>query len=128
MESKRILSCLDSEDPLTFIADQVLMPVMEKIGTSWEEGIVSLAQVYISERICEEVVQEMFRPLTFTSDKKKHARLAIAAIEDWHSLGKQIIYSVLSASGYEVIDYGYGQTVTSIYERALRDEIEILLI
>ncbi|MDV2482530.1 cobalamin-binding protein [Methanoculleus sp. Wushi-C6] len=104
----------------------LIIPVLEEIGRDWEQGQVALSQVYISGRICEEVVNTMLPP---GSPSRRHRpKIAIAVLEDHHTLGKQIILAVLRAGGYEVIDYGSGVTVDSLVESVIRDRIEILLI
>ena len=52
---------------------------------------------------------------------------AIAVLDDHHLLGKQIVYSVLRASGFELFDYGsLGRE--ELVERVLADRLEVLLI
>jgi methanogenic corrinoid protein MtbC1 len=54
--------------------------------------------------------------------------MAIAVIEDYHMLGKRIIYTVLRASGFELLDYGHGINTDDLADRVIEDKIEILLI
>jgi len=54
--------------------------------------------------------------------------MAIAVLEDHHTLGKRIVISVLRAGGYEITDYGSGITVDTLVEKVNRDHIRILLI
>jgi methanogenic corrinoid protein MtbC1 len=53
--------------------------------------------------------------------------MAIAVLDDYHLLGKRMVYSVLRASGYALKDYG---TVTAdmLVRHVLRDRIAVLLI
>jgi methanogenic corrinoid protein MtbC1 len=55
------------------------------------------------------------------------ARLGIAVLEDYHLLGKRIVYSILRASGFAVRDYGR-RTVEELVRLVQADEIEIPLI
>ena len=108
------------------IADNLLAPSLESIGTGWEEGTVALAQVYMSGRICEQLVEKILK--TSAPARSGQPKIAMAVIEDYHSLGKKIVLSVLKVAGYEVLDYGHGLSTTEVIDRALEDEIEILLI
>lgn len=48
-------------------------------------------------------------------------------LEDYHLLGKRIVYSVLRAAGYQLKDYGQ-MNAEELVKRTWDDKIEILLI
>jgi methanogenic corrinoid protein MtbC1 len=105
--------------------EQLIIPTLERIGDGWSGGTVSLAQVYMSSRICEELVDEI---LPSAGPARTSApRMAIAVLEDYHLLGKRIVYSTLRSGGFDLLDYGQ-MAVDSLVERVLADRIEILLI
>jgi methanogenic corrinoid protein MtbC1 len=103
----------------------LVVPVLEKIGVGWENGEVSLSQVYMSGRICEAVMEEIMSPKTFRPLSR--AKIAIAVLEDYHMLGKRMVKSVLLGSGFDPIDYGT-QSAAELAEMAMRDGVEILLV
>jgi methanogenic corrinoid protein MtbC1 len=109
--------------PLALV-EKFITPVLEKIGTDWERGDVALSQVYLAGRICEELVDELLPP---GDSGRKDPRMAIAVLEDFHSLGKRIVYSALRASGFQLADYGHRKT-GELVERTVRDGIKILLV
>lgn len=102
------------------------MEALERIGDGWEEGHVSLSQVYMSGIICEELI-EKYIPKYHLIYKNK-PKIAIAVLLDNHALGKRIVYSVLRAGGYDLIDFGQGLSVEEIVEKTLQEKIDILLI
>ena len=106
--------------------ETLVVPALEEIGRRWEGGEVALSQVYMSGRICEEIVDTMLPP----GDPRRvdQPRMAIAVLEDHHTLGKRIVVSVLRAGGYEITDYGHGITVDQLVEQVTRDKVRILLI
>ena len=53
--------------------------------------------------------------------------LALAALDDYHLLGKQIVRTVLHAAGWPVLDYGR-QTVDELVAQVQKDGVDILLI
>jgi methanogenic corrinoid protein MtbC1 len=112
--------------PGVTILDGIVTPALEAVGAGWEAGHVALAQVYMAGRICEELVDAHasssipFRP--------RQPRMAIAVLDDFHALGKRIVRGVLRAAGFEVADYGAGLEPDALAERALDDNIEILLV
>lgn len=107
------------------VVDQVVVPALEQIGLAWEKGDVALSQVYMSGRICEELVEQVLPPSD--PDRKHQPRSAIVVLCDYHMLGKRIVYSQMRASGFELFDYGR-MDVDELVERALADGIRVLLI
>lgn len=118
----------DSSTPGSPVAcvETLIVPALEEIGRRWEDGTVALSQVYMSGRICEEIVDTMLPP----GDPKRinQPQMAIAVFEDHHTLGKRIVVSVLRAGGYELMDYGHGINAEDLVKQVTRDRIRILLI
>jgi methanogenic corrinoid protein MtbC1 len=107
------------------IVDTLIRPVLERIGAGWERGEIALAQVYMSGRICEEIVDLLLPPRS--PDRKGQPHLAIASLEDYHALGKRIVYSMLRSGGFDLLDHGQ-MKADALAHRAAQDEIEVLLI
>jgi methanogenic corrinoid protein MtbC1 len=105
--------------------EQIVVPALEQMGTRWEEGSVALSQVYMSGRYCEELVERVLPPSD--PDRKHQPRSAIVLLNDYHVLGKRIVYSVLRASGFELFDYGRMEA-DEVVERAIADRLRVLLI
>jgi methanogenic corrinoid protein MtbC1 len=103
----------------------LVVPTLEEIGLGWEDGSVSLSQVYMASRITEELVDELLPPgLAVRVDQPP---IGIIALEDHHLLGLRIVHSALRASGLDVINYGQG-TVAQATEHARRDGLRVLLV
>jgi methanogenic corrinoid protein MtbC1 len=81
--------------------------------------------VYMSGRICEELVDDLLPP--GDPARKDHPAMAIAVLDDYHLLGKRLVYSVLRAGGFALHDYGR-VTVDEAVRRSGEDGIRILLI
>jgi methanogenic corrinoid protein MtbC1 len=117
-------------DALTTLApiaavEAIVVPALEQIGAAWEAGSVALSQVYLSGRVCEEVVDRVLPPSD--PDRKHQPRSAIVVLCDYHMLGKRIVYSVMRASGFELFDYGR-MDVDTLVERVLADRVAVLMI
>ncbi len=117
-------SCIPGS-PVTCV-ETLIVPALEEIGRCWEDGTVALSQVYMSGRICEEIVDVMLP--AGDPQRKGQPKLAIAVFEDHHTLGKRIVFSVLRAGGYEITDYGHGVMADDLVHMVLRDDPQILLI
>jgi methanogenic corrinoid protein MtbC1 len=120
-----IFDLAERSSPLLAV-EKTVVPALEWIGRGWEEGTVALSQVYMSGRICEQLVDELLPP--GSSQRKAQPKMAIATLEDYHLLGKRIVYATLRASGYDLKDYGHGIGAAELAESALEDDIEILLV
>ena len=106
--------------------EAMTIDALEQIGLGWESGKYSLAQVYMSGVICEELVD---RYLPRVDVKRQNVpKIAIGVLLDHHALGKRIVYSMVRASGFEIIDFGAGLSVEELVEKTLSEQIEVLLI
>lgn len=105
--------------------EKLMAPALMRMGQEWDSGRIALSQIYMSSRICEDIVE---RTLPESSaERKSHPRMAIAVLSDYHTLGKRIVLSVMRASGFEALDYGR-LDVEPLIERVLADEVKILLV
>jgi methanogenic corrinoid protein MtbC1 len=103
----------------------IVVPALERIGSGWETGRISLTQVYMAGRICEELVEKILP--REAPDRKRQPEMAITVLQDYHLLGKRIVLSALRASGYELNDYGR-MDANELVQQTLEDQIEILFI
>lgn len=107
------------------LVDSIIVPVLTHIGDSWERGDAALSQVYMSGRICEELVDGLLP--SGDPQRKDQPPMAIASLDDYHLLGKRIVYSVLRAGGFDLKDYGR-VTVDEVIRKVSADHIRVLLI
>ncbi|MHB1154354.1 MAG: cobalamin B12-binding domain-containing protein [Eubacteriales bacterium] len=108
------------------LLEQLAIRSLEKIGASWENGTTSLSQVYMSGVICEELIDKYLPKMLIK--RKDVPKMAIAVLLDHHALGKRIVYSILRAGGYEIMDFGQGLSVEDLVAKTTENKIEILLI
>jgi monomethylamine corrinoid protein len=108
------------------ITGELISLTLRKIGDAWEAGKLALSQVYMSGIICEELIDKILLPQSPV--RISHPKMAIGVFEDFHLLGKRIIYSTLRASGFELIDLGGGLTIEKILEVIEKEKIKILLL
>lgn len=120
-----IQDCCALHDTIRCV-EEILVPVMERIGRDWEEGKLALSQVYMSGRISEEIVDQMIA--LPTAARKDHPVMAIATLQDHHALGKRLVYSALVVSGYDIKDYGAGIGIAELVQRVRTDDVSILLV
>ena len=108
------------------VANTLVTKTLQRIGELWEEGKLALSQVYMSGLICEEIIDKILPPSS--AERTNLPVMAIGVFEDFHMLGKRIVYSTLRASGYELIDLGGGLKTNQIIEKVKELNIRILLL
>ena len=121
----RIFTKYNKENKYNHLTEQLIVNSLESIGKKWEEGTLALSQVYMAGRICEELVDTLLIPPQKNS--ATHKAIAITVLDDFHYLGKRMVYSILKASGYTILDYGHS-SIPELVERCLNDKIQLLLI
>lgn len=105
--------------------EELITAALADIGRSWEEGELSLSQIYMSGCICESLI-DIFLPLG-DPGRKSEPRLAVAVYEDYHMLGRRLVYSVLRSAGYDLRDYGRVD-LESALRLVKQDRIQILFL
>ena len=127
LDEERILTMIRGAPEGVFTGiDSLLVPALEKMGALWDQGDVSLSQLYLAGKVCENVADRLFAR-NDPDGVKRNPLIALAVLEDYHMLGKRIVYSVLRASGYAVRDYGR-RTVEELVRAAADDGIELLFV
>ncbi len=109
--------------PIKFV-EEVVVVALERIGARWQAGTLALSQVYMAGRICEDLVDEILPP--GDPARKNQPKMAICVLSDHHKLGKVIVYSLLRASGFDLLDYATVE-VDDLVARVKDDGIKILL-
>ncbi|HOT29361.1 MAG TPA: cobalamin-dependent protein [Candidatus Ozemobacteraceae bacterium] len=109
----------------TRYVEEIVVPALESIGNDWETGKISLAEVYMSSRLAEELIDSLFTTQHLV--RRAQPRLAVAALQDYHLLGKRMVATVLRSAGFKFEDYGQAD-VNELVTRMERDRIEIILI
>ena len=124
--ARRVLQQALTTRPPLAVAEEVVTPALEVIGQRWEAGQLSLSQVFMSGRICEELVDQFLPPADPT--RKSQPTIAIAVLDDHHTMGKRIVRAVLRASGYEVLDLGHALKATELAQKAVEANVRLLLV
>lgn len=113
------------EDPIRII--EVAQKGMEKVGEKYNSGEFYLAELMLSGKIFQTIV-EMINPfLTRNSVQNKIGKILLATPEgDIHDLGKSIVATMFTANGWDVIDLGVNAPVDQIVTKTAELEPDIL--
>lgn len=125
-KAKEILVNMIKENDLSFSVDYLIVNSLKNIGERWVDGELALSQIYMTGRICEELVESIMPKKAALKTQLPH--IAITTLGDYHLLGKKIVASVLRASGFNIVDYGHGIDTDTLVDKVIKNEIKILLI
>ena len=123
--SRSIMELMIEENDFNYV-EPVFSTVLEKIGSDWEKGQLSLAQVYMSGIISEELLSDILPKET--AILRETPRIAGTVFLDNHSLGFKMVSSIIKALGYNFINIGIGIDKKEIINVCLKQKIDILMI
>jgi methanogenic corrinoid protein MtbC1 len=123
--ASRLLTAAQASLNAAEVVERLVVPALERLGAEWESGRLALSQIYMGGRICEELVDRILPPAS--PQRKDQPKIAIVVLEDYHLLGKRIVYSTLRASGFELLDYGR-MDVDELVHRTIAERVRILLL
>ena len=102
----RVSDALDQGFDAEFILNECLTPVLRKMGDMFERGEVFIPHLVVAADMAEETVGKLLPHMPAGRTQKK-ARVIIGSVAgDIHDLGKNLVGTMLSVSGYEVFDLG----------------------
>lgn len=105
------------KDPLKVI-EGPLMLAMKYVGELFGEGKMFLPQVVKSARVMKRAVAVLDKYMSKDSSAKR-GKVVIATVKgDVHDIGKNIVGSVLTCNGYELVDLGVMCEAEKILEAA----------
>lgn len=105
------------KDPLKVI-EGPLMLAMKHVGELFGEGKMFLPQVVKSARVMKKAVAVLDKYMPKDSSAKR-GKVVIATVKgDVHDIGKNIVGSVLTCNGYELVDLGVMCEAEKILEAA----------
>jgi 5-methyltetrahydrofolate--homocysteine methyltransferase len=116
---------LSKMEPYEIVAE-VFSPAMEEVGRLFEQKKLFLPHVLMAAEAVKAAFEVIKPELSKSGLPAGYARIVLATVEgDIHDIGKSIVGTVLSASGYEVYDLGVDVSVERIVNavRELKPDI-----
>ncbi len=130
-EAQRLArQAIDENWDLNEVIDKGFVPGIQKAGDLWEKGEYFLPELITSAETMKGVMALLQPEL-----KKKHltakslGKVVIGTIEgDIHDIGKNLVASLLSANGFDVIDLGADVKITNFIDRALQEDADFICV
>jgi 5-methyltetrahydrofolate--homocysteine methyltransferase len=118
-------SASPSENALEVI-NRILLPAMQEIGDQFGKGELILPFVLQSAEIMRAASDHLEQYLEKNKSAAKGRLILATVYGDVHDIGKNLVKTILSNNGYEVIDLGKQVPVETIVEQAVAQKADAI--
>lgn len=119
---------LEKHLDLSEVVEKGYIPGIQKVGDLWEKGEYFLPELITSAE-CMKAAMNILRPEMEKAqiETKSTGKIVIGTIEgDIHDIGKNLVSSMLSANGFEVIDLGADVKLERFIEKAEEEKADCI--
>jgi len=121
-----IKAAIEDKMPPTDIIENALAPSIREIGDKFGRMEVYLPELVLAADIMN-ACTAMLMPLLAKEGKESRAPVIVAAVQgDIHDIGKNIVASMLIASGFNVIDMGVDVKTSDLVEKTIKSKAKII--
>jgi corrinoid protein of di/trimethylamine methyltransferase len=113
---------------LNEVIEKGYVPGIQVAGKLWEEGEYFLPELVTSAE-CMKAAMGVLRPELEKAhiDVKSAGKVVIGTVEgDIHDIGKNLVASILSANGFDVVDLGADVKLEKFIEKAEEEKADII--
>lgn len=108
------------------IINETLLSGMKTVGELFGSGQMQLPFVLQSAEVMKAAVAHLEPHMESTDDSGK-GRIVLATVKgDVHDIGKNLVDIILSNNGYEVVNLGIKQPITSILDAAVDKKADVI--
>jgi len=100
----------------------VLLPAMEEIGEQMADGKIILPFVLRSAEVMRAAVERLEPRLEKGAGLGKHKGVLATVYGDVHDIGKNLVRTVLSQNGFEIVDLGKQVPVDAVVRAVLEEK------
>jgi 5-methyltetrahydrofolate--homocysteine methyltransferase len=112
-------------EPLAIIQEEII-PALNEVGTGFENKTVYLPQLLMSAEAAKAAFEAVKAAMP-SSDQPSKGKIVLATVKgDIHDIGKNIVRTLLSNYGYEVIDLGKDVPPQKIVDCALEHDVKLV--
>jgi len=117
-----ILSCCEAEaraSRAVEVLNTVLLPAMKEVGDKFGSGELILPFVLQSAEVMKKAVAHLEQYLSRKEGLSKGRVVLATVYGDVHDIGKNLVKTILSNNGYEVVDLGKQVPAAAIIDKAV---------
>jgi corrinoid protein of di/trimethylamine methyltransferase len=108
------------------IVTDVCSPAMERVGELYQEEEYFVPEILMSAKAFEAVMQ-ILKPLLLEAQGQNSGTIVIGVCEgDIHTIGKNLVSTMLEAAGFKVIDLGKDVPVDRFIDSAVEYDADII--
>lgn len=112
-------------DPLEVVNGQII-PALDIVGQGFEAKTVFLPQLLMSAEAAKAAFEAVKAAMP-TSDSPSKGKIVLATVKgDIHDIGKNIVRTLLSNYGYDVLDLGKDVAPQAIVDCALKHDVKLV--
>ena len=113
-------AAINMELDLKEFIDQAMSPAMEIVGEQFQNGQMFLPELQMSADVFESAMQILQPKLLESNDSvEPKGRVVIGTVKgDLHSIGKDLVATMLKTRGFEVLDLGVDISTLDFMEQA----------
>ncbi len=113
---------------LTEVIEKGYVPGLQKVGELWEKGEYFLPELITSAE-CMKAAMAILQPALDKAKivTKSQGKVVIGTVEgDIHDIGKNLVSSMLSANGFDVVDLGADVKLEKFVEKAEEENADFI--
>ncbi len=113
---------------LTEVIEKGYVPGLQKVGELWEKGEYFLPELITSAE-CMKAAMVILQPALDKAKivTKSQGKVVIGTVEgDIHDIGKNLVASMLSANGFDVVDLGADVKLEKFVEKAEEENADFI--
>lgn len=113
---------------LNEVIEKGCVPGIQKVGDLWEKGEYFLPELITSAE-CMKAAMKVFKPELKKAniETRSYGKIVIGTVEgDIHDIGKNLVASMLSANGFEVIDLGADVKLEKFIEKSEAENADFI--
>jgi len=120
------LNAAMTEKPPLVIINETLLSGMKTVGELFGSGQMQLPFVLQSAEVMKAAVAHL-EPHMDATDEAGKGRIVLATVKgDVHDIGKNLVDIILSNNGYEVVNIGIKQPISTILEVAEDKKVDVI--
>ncbi|HEY7927968.1 MAG: methionine synthase [Candidatus Dormibacteria bacterium] len=112
-------------DPV-LVLNEVLLPAMKEVGDRFGAGELILPFVLQSAEVMKRAVGQLEKYLDRVEGTSKGTVVLATVYGDVHDIGKNLVNTILSNNGYTVHDLGKQVPLTTIIDRAVEVDADVI--
>ena len=109
-----------------FVLNKVLLPAMKEVGDKFGSGELILPFVLQSAEVMKKTVAHLEQYLERAEGTSKGKLVLATVYGDVHDIGKNLVKTILSNNGYEVVDLGKQVPAETIIQRAVEEKADAI--